>query len=190
MSGERFEGALTTLVRVGPERVKDVHQRFADARFYTAAGRHKQPAIDELKEDLSDGLYLFEVCHEGDDQAIGYAGIVTYSGPPYVFFELFEAKVDVDMAQDAILQLVHAFFRQSEEEELWVYLPRPVNEDVVERLSEGGFDAWDDELPGVDTKKVAPYMLARHTYVAYYGDEVEGSAGGDDDERDVGEEDE
>lgn len=172
MVAERLEGAYATLKRLNLNDLKEIHGRFQLESMWRTAGLRKPPDEDMIREDLVDEeLFLWGIHPDDADDSVGYAGIVCYSGPPYVFVQYFEGRPDVDAAADLVMQLTHAYFQNSEEEELWIYVPKPVDDEIHERLIEGGFDPYlDDELPGIDLDKDAPYSMQRHTYQAYWGE--------------------
>lgn len=184
MVGETLEGALATLKRLDEKRINELHQRFQEPRLYMMAGLRNPPQLKDLRSDLiEEDLWVWDVFPEGKDKPIGYAGIVGYSGPPYVFVFFFDGKVDREMARDVVIQLAHGFFRETEEDALWFYHARPVDPQVQEMLIEGGFDPYEDEvLPGVDLTKEAAFRMERHTYVAYYGEESGEDYESDDDD--------
>ncbi|MBI5508391.1 MAG: hypothetical protein HY903_06545 [Deltaproteobacteria bacterium] len=175
MVGETLEGALATLKRLDDKKVGELHKRFQEPRLYFSAGRRQPPQLKELRSDLIDEtLWVWEIFPEGKDKATGYAGVVGYSGQPFVFVYFFDEKVeDLETARDAIIQIVHGFFTETEDDALWFYMPQPIDQKKHDMLVEGGFDPYEDEtLPGVDLKKEAAYRIERHTYVAYYGNEA------------------
>ena len=173
MVGEIVEGALATLKRLDEKRIAEIHKRFQEPRMYYTAGLRKPPQLKSLREDLIDEmLWVWEIFPEGKDKATGYAGIVTYSGPPFVFVYFFDGKDDLEMARDVLVQLAQGFFKESDEEQLWFYLMRPIKPEIHDMLVEGGFDPYEDDvLPGIDLKKEAAYRMERHTWAAYYGAE-------------------
>jgi hypothetical protein len=171
--GEIVQGALATLKRLDEKRINEIHKRLQEPRLYYMAGLRKPPQLKDVRSDLIDEtLWLWEIFPEGAEKAIGYTGIVGYSGPPFVFVYFFEDKIDLELSRDIIVQLVQGFFRETEEEQLWFYQYRPVRPEIHDMLVEGGFDPYEDEiLPGIDLKKEAAYRIERHTYTAYYGEE-------------------
>ena len=184
MVGEIVEGALATLKRLDEKRVNDIHKRFQEPRLYGMAGLRKPPQLKDVRSDLIDeSLWLWEIFPEGKDKACGFAGIVGYSGPPYVFVYYFDNKTDLEMSRDIVVQLAQGFFKESEEEQLWFYHSRPVPPGIHDMLVEGGFDPYEDEvLPGIDLKKEAAYRMERHTWTAYYGEESGETYEADDDD--------
>ncbi|MEE8409243.1 MAG: hypothetical protein V3T05_06545 [Myxococcota bacterium] len=139
--------------------------------MFRAAGFHDAPKEQTLKEIMLDEyLFVWRVIPEGGEEPIAYAGIVAFSGPPFIFCEFIDGELLLDMVQDVILLLVHAFFKNSDEQEVWAYVPQPVPEEIHECLVEGGFDRFTDDLPGIDLEKDAAYVMERHTYDAYWGE--------------------
>jgi hypothetical protein len=170
--GETVEGALATLKRLDDKRLNDLHKRFQEPRLYFMAGLRKPPQLADLRSDLIDEtLWLWEIFPEGKEKPVGFAGIVIYSGPPYVFVYFDDNKIDLEVARDAIVQLAQGFFKETEEDSLWFYQSRPVDPKVNDMLVEGGFDPYEDELPGTDHTKEAAFRMERHTWTAYYGEE-------------------
>ncbi len=106
---------------------------------------------------------------------VGYALYVAFNGPPFVNVYRFDEKIDIELSRDCVLQMVHYFFRKTQEEGLYFYQPKPVNEEIHELLVEGGFDPFEDN-PTLDPDETC-YVLWRHTYVAYYGEEAGGREG-------------
>lgn len=184
MVGEIVEGALATLRRVDEKRINDIHKLFQEPRLYYTAGLRKPPPLAELRSDLIDEeLWLWEIFPEGQERPTGLAGFVTYSGPPFIFVYFFDGKDHLELAREMVVQLAQGFFKETEEEALWFYLPRPVKPEIHDMLVEGGFDPYDDDvLPGVDLTKEAAYRMERHTYVAYYGEESGETYEADDDD--------
>jgi hypothetical protein len=184
--GEIVEGALATLKRLDEKRINDIHKSFQEPRLYYTVGLRKAPQLKDVRSDLIDEmLWIWEIFPEGKEKAVGYAGIVTYSGPPFVFIYFFDGKDDLELARDVLVQLAQGFFKESEEEQLWFYLMRPVKPEIQEMLVEGGFDPYEDEtLPGVDLKKEAAFRMERHTWAAYYNEASGGNyeAGEEDDD--------
>ena len=173
MVGETVEGALSTLKRLDEKRINDLHKRFQEPRLYIMAGLRNPPQLKDLRSDLIDeSLWLWEIFPQGREKPAGFAGIVGYSGPPFVFVYFDDNKIDLEIARDAIVQLAQGFFKETEEEALWLYQPRPVDPKINDMLIEGGFDPYEeDELPGVDLKKEAAFRMERHTWTAYYGED-------------------
>lgn len=175
MQAEVLEGALVTLKRLGVDDIDVLFEQFQTERLHQEAGLYnppkKQSLIDVLEED---DLAIWQMIPEESTEPVGYAGIVTYSGPIYLFMYHFdESNVDLDLAQDAMTILTTEFFRQTKEEQLWTYQLKPVPDEILDRLLEGGFDHWDDQVPAIDYDKVACFIMERHTFDAYYGDEAE-----------------
>jgi hypothetical protein len=170
---DKLAGALLSLVPVGVGEVDRLARDFQVESLYSDAGLHKPPTAQSLREDLEDReLFICDMVPEERDESVGYAGIVGYSGPPYVFVHYREGyPLDLDMAQEAFLLLAHAFFQHTNEERLWTYYSKPVPDAIHDALIEGGFDAWETTVPGIDNANTACYILERNTYDAYYGDE-------------------
>jgi hypothetical protein len=168
---EQLEGAYATLERLHAQDAKELHARLQEEPFFITAGFRKPPELEWVRELLDeDDLFVWRMIPEGGDDPIGFAGIVAFSGPPYVFVYFFPGHEDTETAHEAMLNLVHAFFRHSDEMELWTYVTKPVDDEIHDLLIEGGFDPWTETLPGIDTNVDAAYVMERHTYDAYWGE--------------------
>jgi hypothetical protein len=175
VSRELIEGALATLKRVELSEIDTLHQQFQDSGLYLDAGFYDPPGQETLENFLEgDELQLWHLTSEEGAESVGYMGIVTFSGPTYVFVHFFDVKrVDLDLAQDAMLLIVKDFFKTTDEQELWTYVDKPISDEIHDRLIEGGFDFLDCDIPGIDRAKVGSYIMERHTFDAYYGEEAE-----------------
>ena len=165
---EELEGAFVTLKRAGPtQKLADHFAKNGDMRDIIG---HVEsvPDLERLAMLMEDdeSLWAWEI--ERNGRQLGYCFFVTYDGPPFVAIYTFQ-PVDVEIGKDCLEQLVPIFFANTDEEALYYYLPRPVDDGVHEALIDGGFDPWDDN-PTIDNDAVACYMLERHTFDAYYGD--------------------
>lgn len=169
----KLEGELVTLKRIQRAGWPAILERFQTPELYDMAGLKKAPEQAALFEDLDeDELLVFDIVpHEGGI-SVGYAVFVHYDGPPYVFTYFFSGELDIDFASDAILQMVLAFFQYTEEPRLYTFLPKPVPDDIHDRLLEGGFDHVED-YPVIDNDEETCYCLERFTYEAYYQDEAD-----------------
>lgn len=172
MSGfSKLSGDLASLKRVSRTDWDEVHQKFQEESLYDSAGLRSPPKKEPLFEDLDeDELIVFKLTSESTTGLRGYGVFVNYDGPPYIFVHFFDGEVDVELAADAMLLMVHAFFKHSEEPRLYTFLPKPVNDDIHDRLLEGGFDFIED-YPVIDNDVEAAYCIERFTYEAYYEDE-------------------
>ncbi|MEL6547229.1 MAG: hypothetical protein AAFQ82_21575 [Myxococcota bacterium] len=171
MSYDKLEGELVRLERLKRARWEEVHAHFQTEELYDSAGLKKPPEKNLLFEDLDEEeLIVFDVIPHDDSKAVGYGVFVNYDGPPYIFVYFFNGTLDVDFAGDAMLQMVLAFFQNSDEPRLYTFVPQPVPEDIHDRLLEAGFDFIDD-YPSINTEEEACYRLERFTYEAYYQDE-------------------
>jgi hypothetical protein len=169
---DRMEGDLITLERVGEADIDTLFQRFQEPNIYMLTGLKKPPTRANFEEDVitDQTLIVWEMIPEGTRKSVGYSMFVTYDGPPYVAFFFEDGKLDIEIAGDAMQLLVHAFFKYQEEPQLFTFVLQPVPEEVHARLTEAGFDLMEDH-PTVDPKKEATYVIERHTYNAYYGEE-------------------
>lgn len=161
-----------TLVRLGEDRFAELQQAFTNVDLLGAAGFRKPPADKSLRSDLFDDetIVVWEMVDE-HEKAVGYAVYIACNGPPFVFLHFASGKVDLDVAQDAMLSLVHAFFAYTKEQALYTFLPKPIDEEANRLLIEGGFDLVED-YP-VDPEHEAAYVIERHTYKAYYAEDDE-----------------
>ncbi|MFC1611452.1 hypothetical protein ACFL6C_10865 [Myxococcota bacterium] len=175
MFAETLEGALVTLKPVGISGLGRLCKDFQNEDLHTDAGLYNPPTEQSLREDLVDEeLFICDMIPEESDKSVGYAAVIAYSGPPFVLVYFFaKDRMDLDLAQEAVLLLTHAFFQNTSEEQLWTYQVKPIDDEIHDRLIEGGFDFWDQDVPGIEHDKVACYLMERHTYDAYYGDESE-----------------
>ncbi len=169
---DRLEGDLVTL-----ERVDDFERLFKDFQapeLYQLTGIKKPPTRVDFIEDVQtdQSLIVWDIVPEGENNAIGYALYVAYDGPPYFAFYTADGKIDLDIAQDAALLMVHAFFKFTDERSLHTFVPQPVDDEIDARLVEAGFDRI-EEHPTIDLTKEGAYVMERHTYESYYGDENE-----------------
>ena len=168
MDIETIEGALTTLHRVTPS--DELLRIFQRPRLCSMMGFEKKPDLEFLDmlidEDL---LEIWEVIPQGSSKAIAYACYVANEGPPFVCMYTLSEQEEIEIAADVLLQLTHTFFRVTEEEALYFYRDKPVEETIHNLLTEGGFDLFED-CPTVDNEKEACYVLWRYTYDAYYGE--------------------
>lgn len=181
MDVEHLEGESVTLELVGVDRIQELFDYFQHERVYTDAGLTKPPKLGSLQEDVECGdLGVWEIVPEGDSEPVGLIGLVGYAGPPFLFITYLNPKQpDLDLAQEAMVLVVRVFFDNLKPDELWTYQLKPVDEEIHSRLVEGGFDAWEENVPGIDTDRLAAYIMERHTYDAYYGEQV------DDEEKEV-----
>jgi hypothetical protein len=170
----KLEGEFATLKRVKEPGFDAVFERFQDDRYYGTCGLKKPPTRRDLLNDMFDDetLVVWELFPEGGDTAVGYLFYVAFDGPPYIEVVFFDGALDLTLARDAMALAVQAFFTHTEEAQLHTFVPQPVSEEVHELLTEGGFDLV-EEHPTVDLKKEAAYVMERHTYEAYYGEQEE-----------------
>lgn len=166
----RLEGDLVTLERVDDFEL--LFKRFQDPNLYRITGIKKPPTRVDFEEDVltDQSLIVWDIIPEGENASIGYALYVAYDGPPYFQIFPFNGILDLDIAQDAALLMVHAFFKYTKLKALHTFLPQPVSDDIDARLVEAGFDRI-EEHPTVDLTQEGAYVMERHTYDAYYGDE-------------------
>ena len=167
---DRLEGDLVSLERV--DDFEELFKRFQEPVLYEMTGLKRPPKRKDFEEDVveDETLVVWNIIPDGENKSIGYAMYVAYDGPPYFQFHIFNGPLDIDIAADATVLIVHAFFKTTRQPRLHTFVPQPVDEEVHARLIEGGFDLI-DEHPTVDVTKEGIYVMERHTYEAYYGDE-------------------
>lgn len=170
----KLSGELLSLVPPARTRWSDLYQRFQDRELYNLIGLKRAPEQQWFFNRLEqEKLVIFDMIpHEGR-KSLGYAFVVYFDGSPYTalcFFNDFDNLRDLDLAADAVLQILIDFFRRSDEPRLYFFLDRPVPVDIHDRLLEGGFDFHDD-YPAIDNDVEACYGIERFTYEAYYRSE-------------------
>lgn len=167
---DTLEGDLVTLERV--DDFEELFKAFQKPELYEMTGLKRPPSRKDFKEDVVDDetLVVWNMIPDGEQKSIGYAMFVSYDGPPYFQIAQFDGNLDLDIAADTSLLMVHAFFKNTKQPRLFTFVPQPVDEDAHARLIEGGFDLI-EEHPTVDVTKEGIYCIERHTYEAYYGDE-------------------
>jgi hypothetical protein len=177
---ERLEGESVTLELIGVDRIQELHKYFQDKRVYQDAGLAKPPKLKSLQEDVEGAdLGVWEVIPEGESAPVALIGLVGYAGPPFIFVTYLDPKhPDLDLAQEAMVLVIKYFFENEKPDELWCYQVKPVSEEIHSRLIEGGFDLWEDDIPSIDSNQLAAYIMERHTFDAYYGEQ-------DDEEKEV-----
>jgi hypothetical protein len=187
VSYDLLEGALGTLKRA--PLTKTLVEHFQKAVLFKMCGMRKPPDQASLKKltDAQD-LIVWSVHPDGKPASVGYALFVAFNGPPFVSIYRFDEKLDIELARDCVMQLIHYFFQHTNEESLFLYQAKPVPADVHEALVEGGFDLFEDN-PTLDPDEVC-YVLERYTYVAYYGEGKGGRDGEFDNYADAAESDE
>jgi hypothetical protein len=93
-------------------KAKELHVRLADPQFYKTIALHKTPDIQEVRNDLSEGyFYIWEVVPDRSETAVGYAGIVGYSGPPFIFFHFSPFLILILTPFNNRVYLIMAFSR-------------------------------------------------------------------------------
>ncbi|MEZ4270289.1 MAG: hypothetical protein R3C68_02265 [Myxococcota bacterium] len=171
-----IEGSLASLRRVDVS--SELVRRFADPELQSVCGIYQVPGLAALQElmDEDESLWIWEIFPEGHPTPVGYALYVTYDGPPYVAIYFFPKPPNFDpsfdLASDCVLHLCHAFFAHTEEDALFFYVDKPVDDTVHDALTEGGFDLF-EQCPTIDADVESCYVLERYTYEAYYKDEDE-----------------
>ncbi|MEO1482045.1 MAG: hypothetical protein AAFU77_08050 [Myxococcota bacterium] len=168
---DSLRGSLVVLERAERGDWDTIHEHFQDPALYEETGLQRAPEKAALFEDLDEeDLVVFHMRDQEDSKLLAYAMFVLYDGAPYFVIHHFEPNYELDLARDAITQLIYAFFRNSDEPRLYFFTPRPVSDDIHDTLLEGGFDPIDD-YPVIDNTKEACYCLERFTYEAYYEDD-------------------
>lgn len=167
MDEEVIEGALATLKRAKPtpEMLEGLKSRLPALT---------SPLDLEFLNHLCarGALEVWEIYPQGSPDVVGYGVFVGYDGPPYMniffFCEVVGEVPDKALCLDCFMQLMHVFFRSTEESALFLYDEKPVDEDYHNFFLESGFDIFDDN-PTIDNDLEACYVLERYTYDAYYG---------------------
>jgi len=169
---QELQGDLVALRYASPDA--EMVEMFRRPRLLAMTGLQKAPNLKKLTDliEEDDELVVWTVVPEGQNQAIGYACYVAFDGPPYVAVYTFSEEEEVEIAHDCIVQLAHLFFGSTKEEGLHFFRDRPVPEEIHDRLIEGGFDFVED-CPTIDNDVESCYVLERHTYEAYYGEQDE-----------------
>ena len=114
---------------------------------------------------------------EWEDEAVGLASLVAFWGNFYVLIHFFDpAKHDWELSREAILNVVHEYFREADWERIWFYVDKPHDDEIIDLLAELGFDHFpeDRHLPYFDFEKRSAFLIWRHTYDAYYGEDEDG----------------
>ncbi len=122
--------------------------------------------------DEHDELQVWEIIRNAENDSFGYAMLVFFDGPPFIAIYAHtegKGRDETEIGRDVLLHLIPLYFENIEEEVLYFYLARPVDQEVYDQLIEAGFDE-DDENPTIDQTKEAAFIMWRHTYDAYYGD--------------------
>jgi len=167
------------LNRVGPDELEWFTELLQEPRFHLCAGFKKPPSAKRLKEALFDEVEFVAWTASGHDmdEPVGICAWVGCSGMPYILFEpMTPTEIGAEVLQELLEPVVHVFFEFTPGDELFVYVPRPVDDDLHLMLVESGFDPM-EHLPGINNEKEMGYLLARSTYNTYFNDEddVEGS---------------
>jgi len=178
---KELEGAFVTLMFREPSaELAEALEGIPVIRDLT--GIVELPFNEETLEHLiveEDSFKVWELIKGADNERMGFVFFVMFDGPPFIALYLYGGP-DLNMAKDCIEQLVPVFFHNvPEESSLFYYEPRPIDEEIHAALIDAGFDHW-DENPTIDNETVACYVLERHTYDAYYGNEQEFEQGDED----------
>ena len=169
MNHELLEGALATLHFV-PASDKMLGY-FERPTLRSMTGQVEKPDLAKLVDLIdSEELAVWEIVPEGATEATGYALYVNYDGPPYFVIYNFDEEMQMEIARECMLQLIPLFFNTTEEEVLYFYADKNVAEELHDELLEAGFDPFEDN-PIMDKGEMC-YILERHTYDAYYGEEA------------------
>ena len=158
------------LNRVGPDDLEWFANLLQDPRFFRNAGFKKAPSVKTLKETLFEEVEMVAWTAAGHDmdEPVGVCAWVGFSGLPYLFFEpITPTEVGSDVLQELMEPIVHVFFEFTPGKELFVYVPKPVDDDLHLMLVENGFDPM-EHLPGINNDEEMGYLLARATYDAYF----------------------
>tara|TARA_Y100001968_G_C19076782_1_gene581075 strand:- start:85 stop:666 length:582 start_codon:yes stop_codon:yes gene_type:complete len=167
MSGEEV-----TLKRVLPSELESLHQAMLAPAFHSTAGFESPPSKETLQQLLFEEnmLILWHTFPAGSTQSIGYSGWSYCSGPAFLFFmPTHTPELDLILVSEAMEMITHAFFSFTPLNELFIYVDRPVDDDIHATLVESGFDPW-DELPTINNEVEAAYIMKRSTFHAYFGE--------------------
>jgi hypothetical protein len=174
VSYEVLEGALATMKRLPLS--KALVESFQKPELFKVCGLRKPPDQEYLKQLIDDKeLVVWDIVPDGKTKGAGHALFVRFNGPPFIAIYTHDQKPDLELSRDCVLQLIHYFFQKTPEEGLYFYQQKPVPSEIHDLLVEGGFDPFEDN-PTLDADE-ACYVLWRHTYVAYYGEESGGREG-------------
>ena len=176
MAYSDLTGRQVRLKLVGPSGVAQLHERFEKPAVWEAAGCDEEPSLERLKKKLFEyrSLVVWELHPAGAKRQAGYIGIVSYSGPPYVWVDVFEGPPPIEAIREATTLLVPAFFHAGGADRLFVHLPREHEDVGREPLLEAGFTPA-DEVPFQDPAAVASFVIDRNAFEVYY--EEGGDAG-------------
>jgi len=173
---ERIESITTetfVLNRLGADDIEWFANLLKEPRFYRNAGFKKAPSAKELHVVLCEDVdfVAWAASGHGSDEPLGISAWVGFAGMPYLFFEpMTPTEIGPDVLQELMEPVVHVFFEFTPGKELFVYIPRPVEDDVHLMLVENGFDPM-EHLPGINNEAEMGYLLSRSTYNAYFAED-------------------
>jgi hypothetical protein len=164
-------GDEVTLTRVSESEFATTHLAMLAPLLYTTAGFKDAPSEDRLRDLLieREHLILWHTMRRGESVSSGYCGWSYFSGPAFLFFmPADDAPLDLIVISEALEMVGVAYFKFTEGQQLFMYIDKPIEEDIHETLVECGFDPI-DELPTIDNETEGAYVLKRATFEAYYG---------------------
>lgn len=171
MDFERISAGQMVLVRIPPSRAKDIHNQSREPLWCHNLGWLEQPDLDDITEEMKNqGLMLWDVQPTTGGKSLGLAALVNHSGPSYLFVRAFGQEFALNDFEEICLNLAHAFFKTSQENELWFYAPLPTPPPLYELLTRLGFDSWEGVVPH-ETENIV-YIMERETYQSYYGNDA------------------
>lgn len=160
------------LNRVGEAELDWFAELFQEPRFHRSAAMREAPSKDELKVLLCSESELVAWVASGhdSDEPVGICAWVGCGGLPFVIFEpITPTDIGADVLQELLEPVVHAFFEFTPGLELFVYVAKPVDDELHLMLVENGFDPM-EHLPDINNEVEMGYLLARATYMAYFAD--------------------
>ena len=166
-----LSGEEVALQRIDGAEFGALHQALQTPLLYESAGFDSAPSEERLRNIFieKEHLILWRMVRKEDGYQCGYCGWSDFAGPAYVFFvPADENPMDLVMVSEALELIGVTYFQMTPAEDLFIYVDRPIEEEIHETLVESGFDPW-EELPSIDNEKEAGYSMTRDTFEAYYG---------------------
>ncbi|MCK5689605.1 hypothetical protein KAI87_10070 [Myxococcota bacterium] len=168
---DSMEGAIVSLNRVDAAGLPTMHEHFQKEQFWFAGGYQKPPSIPDIQNDLIEqDLVIWEMRPlNNPNQLLGYAGTGNMTWPSVLFFETIDGDADIDIAQDCLPLIIEAFFAVSDRPEIYLHVNRNMSDEAHPLLIESGFDPT-EEVPDIDPKQYASYVIKRETWEIYFGE--------------------
>lgn len=170
-----LDGALVRLRLVREADVPRLHARLQRPEVWPDAGCDEAPTRERMNARLSTWrtFVAWELHGAAGGGAIGYVGLVSYSGPPFVWLDVFAGEPPLDVLQEALSLVVPAFFGDTQESSLYVHVDRAAEELAQPMLLDAGFTPV-DAVPFQDARAKASFVIDRDGYEAYYRDGIDG----------------